>query len=60
MGDRKKDKHSELSDAAKKLGEKGGKKGGPARARKLSPEERKRIAKLGAAARWKGKKKDAD
>jgi hypothetical protein len=35
------------------LGRLGGKKGGAARAKKLSPEERKRIAKKAAAARWK-------
>lgn len=30
----------------------GGKKGGPTRARKLSPERRSEIAKMGAKARW--------
>jgi hypothetical protein len=39
--------------AAVALGKLGGKKGGKARAQKLSPEERKRIAKKAAAARWK-------
>jgi len=34
------------------IGRKGGKKGGPARARKLSPDERKRIAQGAAKARW--------
>jgi hypothetical protein len=39
--------------AAVALGKLGGNKGGKARAQKLSPEERKRIAKKAAAARWK-------
>ena len=33
---------------------KGGLKGGPARARKLSPEKRRVIARKAAAARWEG------
>jgi hypothetical protein len=33
-------------------GRRGGLKGGKARARALSPKERSRIAKKGAAARW--------
>ncbi len=35
------------------LGRKGGKKGGLARAKALSPERRKEIAKLAVQARWK-------
>jgi hypothetical protein len=35
------------------LGKLGGKKGGKARAEKLTPEERKEIARLAAHARWK-------
>ena len=38
--------------AAVMLGRLGGKKGGKARAAKLSPEERSRIAKRAAQARW--------
>ena len=38
--------------AAVALGRLGGKKGGPARAKKLTPEQRREIAKKGAAARW--------
>ncbi len=34
------------------LGQLGGKKGGPARAEKLTPEQRKEIAKKAAQARW--------
>lgn len=41
--------------AAVALGRLGGKKGGLARAKKLTPEQRKEIAKKAAAARWKGK-----
>ena len=41
-------------------GSKGGKIGGPARAAKLTPEQRSAIAKKAAAARWgKGKAKKA-
>jgi hypothetical protein len=39
------------------LGRKGGKKGGPARAAKLTPELRKEIARKAAAARWAKTKK---
>lgn len=42
--------------AAVALGRKGGKKGGKARASKLTPEERSRIASIAATARWKKKK----
>jgi hypothetical protein len=38
--------------AAVALGKLGGKKGGPARAKKLSPERRQEIAKKAARARW--------
>lgn len=38
--------------AAVELGRLGGLKGGPARAKKLSPERRSEIAKKAAAARW--------
>lgn len=49
--------HEESSDDSKDpnavaLGRKGGKKGGPARANKLTPERRKEIAKQAAQARW--------
>ena len=43
--------------AAVELGRLGGKKGGPARAAKLSKEERAEIARKAAQARW-GKAKD--
>lgn len=39
--------------AAVALGRLGGKKGGKARAKKLTPARRKAIAKKAAAARWK-------
>ncbi|MGD1892789.1 MAG: hypothetical protein ACFB15_19660 [Cyclobacteriaceae bacterium] len=38
--------------SAVELGRLGGKKGGKARAKKLSPERRKEIAKKAAAKRW--------
>ncbi|MGD2110509.1 MAG: hypothetical protein PVI86_14100 [Phycisphaerae bacterium] len=39
--------------AAVALGRKGGKKGGKARAEKLTPERRREIAQKAAQARWK-------
>lgn len=44
--------------AAVALGRLGGKKGGPARAKKLSAKRRKDIAKKAARARWSSKKTD--
>ena len=41
--------------AAVELGRRGGRTGGKARAKKLSPERRAEIARAGADARWKGK-----
>jgi len=46
------DAKQEKNPAAVALGRLGGKKGGPARAAKLTPEQRKEIAKKAAAARW--------
>jgi len=42
----------EKDPAAVSLGRRGGKKGGSARAKKLSPERRKEIARKAAKARW--------
>jgi hypothetical protein len=42
--------------AAVALGRLGGKKGGPARAANLTPEERSEIARVAAQARWEGKR----
>jgi hypothetical protein len=44
---------SEKNPHAVALGKLGGKKGGKARADKLTPEQRKEIAKIAARARWK-------
>lgn len=41
--------------AASALGRLGGRKGGLARAKKLTPAKRREIAKVAAAARWKKK-----
>lgn len=43
----------EKDPAAVALGRKGGKKGGKARAERLTPEERSEIARIAARARWK-------
>ena len=45
--------NADKNPAAVALGRLGGKKGGKARAEKLSPAKRKQIAKKAAAARWK-------
>lgn len=37
------------------LGRRGGQKGGPSRAKKLTPEERRKIAQKAAKARWKSR-----
>ncbi len=44
---------STKNQAAVELGRLGGKKGGKARAEKLTPEQRKEIARKAAQARWK-------
>lgn len=43
---------STISQYLSKIGRKGGLKGGNARAGRLSPKERRRIAKRAAKARW--------
>lgn len=48
---------AEISAYAKLLGSRGGKKGGRARANKLSEARRSEIGRKGAAARWRGHKK---
>lgn len=48
------------SEAARILGRLGGKKGGPARAAKLTPEQRREIAKKAAQARWRNKDTSAE
>jgi hypothetical protein len=40
------------------LGRKGGKKGGPARAKALTPEQRSEIARKAVAARWAAQASD--
>ena len=43
---------SPISEYLAKIGSKGGKKGGPARAKKLSPTKRKQIAQKAGRSRW--------
>lgn len=47
---------ADVSAAAAALGRRGGLKGGPARAAKLSAKKRSEIAKKAASARWSVKK----
>lgn len=44
----------EKDPAAVELGRRGGLKGGAARAKKLTPEQRSEIARRAATTRWKG------
>lgn len=46
----------EKNPHAQALGRLGGKKGGEARASKLTPEQRREIAQKAAAARWSGER----
>jgi hypothetical protein len=46
---------SPISEYLSKIGKKGGLKGGPARAKKLSAKRRKEIAKEAAKMRWAAK-----
>ena len=46
----------ELRELARKLGRRGGLKGGPARAAKMTPEERSEAARKAVNARWAKKR----
>lgn len=50
--DEPQDEQPEKNPAAVELGRLGGKKGGPARAKKLTKEQRSEIARKAAEARW--------
>lgn len=50
-------KQTPISEYLAKIGRKGGLKGGPARAKKLSKGKLRAIGKKGANARWKNKGK---
>jgi len=52
VGEVTKEQQDDKNPAAVALGRLGGLKGGKARARKLTPEKRKEIAKKAAQARW--------
>lgn len=52
IGEMEAPKPPEKNQAAVTLGRLGGLKGGKARAAKLTPEQRKRIAQQAASARW--------
>jgi hypothetical protein len=48
-----------VSEYLSKIGKKGGKASGKARMEKLTPEQRSKVAKTAAAARWKDNVKAA-
>ena len=59
-GDTPPDAKSDKNPAAVALGRRGGLKGGAARAKKLTPEERSAIAKKAATSRWRGQPEGAE
>jgi hypothetical protein len=50
----------ELRELARKLGRRGGLKGGPARAAKMTPEERSQAARKAVNARWAKKRQQEE
>ncbi len=50
----------EMRELARKLGRRGGLKGGPARAKKMTPEERSESARKAAKARWAKKRQQEE
>lgn len=50
----------ELRELARKLGRRGGLKGGPARAAKMTKEERSESARKAAKARWEKKRREEE
>jgi hypothetical protein len=50
----------EMRELARKLGRRGGLKGGPARAAKMTPEERSESARKAANARWAKKRQQEE
>jgi hypothetical protein len=50
----------EMRELARILGRRGGLKGGPARAKKLTPEERSESARKAAKARWAKKRQQEE
>ena len=60
MADEQNREDEEMRELARKLGRRGGLKGGKARAEKLSAEERSTIAKKAAQARWAKKRQQEE
>ncbi len=50
----------EMRELARRLGRRGGLKGGPARAAKMTPEERSESARKAAKARWAKKRQQEE
>ena len=50
----------EMRELARKLGRRGGLKGGKVRAEKLTPEQRSEIARKAAKARWAKKRQQEE
>jgi hypothetical protein len=58
MAEEKDPPDEELRELARKLGRRGGLKGGPARAAKMTPEERSESARKAARERWDRMRKE--
>jgi hypothetical protein len=50
----------EMRELARRLGRRGGLKGGPARAKKLTPKERSESARKAAKVRWAKKRQQEE
>ncbi len=60
MAEEKNQTDEELRELARKLGRRGGLKGGPARAAKMTKEERSESARKAAKARWDKKRQQEE
>ena len=60
MAEEKTPVDEELRELARKLGRRGGLKGGPARAAKMTQEERSESARKAARARWDKKRREEE
>lgn len=56
----KKKMPADIAEFFRREGAKGGKKGGKSRMASLTPEQRKELAKKGAAARWAKRKRKGE
>ena len=60
MTEKRNEPDEELRELVRKLGRRGGLKGGPARAAKMTKEERSESARKAARARWDKKRREEE